>query len=129
LHGGANEAVMRTLESIDGVDAVPGAVREILGSGAKIMGFGHRVYRTEDPRATHLRKLSQSIGELAGDTKWYEMSLAMEQAVMAEKGLYPNVDFYAARSASRPICSRRCSRCRGWRDGRRTSWSSTPTTG
>jgi citrate synthase len=96
LHGGANEAVMRTLESIDGVDAVPGAVRDILGSGQKIMGFGHRVYRTEDPRATHLRRLSQSIGELAGDTTWYEMSVAMEQAVMAEKGLYPNVDFYAA---------------------------------
>jgi len=96
LHGGANEAVMRTLESIEGVEAVPGAVRDILGSGAKIMGFGHRVYRTEDPRATHLRRLSQSIGELAGDPTWYEMSLAMEQAVMAEKGLYPNVDFYAA---------------------------------
>ena len=96
LHGGANEAVMRTLESIGSVDEVPGAVREILGSGQKIMGFGHRVYRTEDPRATHLRKLSRSMGELAGDTKWYEMSLAMEQAVMAEKGLYPNVDFFAA---------------------------------
>ncbi|MBV9099266.1 MAG: citrate synthase [Frankiaceae bacterium] len=97
LHGGANEAVMRTLESIDGgVDAVPAAVKEILGSGQKIMGFGHRVYRTEDPRATHLRKLSGSIGRLAGDTQWYEMSLAMEQAVMAEKSLYPNVDFYAA---------------------------------
>jgi citrate synthase len=96
LHGGANEAVMRTLESIDGVDAVPGAVRDILGSGAKIMGFGHRVYRTEDPRATHLRRLSESMGRLAGDAQWYEMSLAMEQAVMADKGLYPNVDFYAA---------------------------------
>ena len=96
LHGGANEAVMRTLEPIGSVDAVPGAVRDILGSGQKIMGFGHRVYRTEDPRATHLRKLSESIGRLAGDTQWYEMSLAMEQAVMAEKGLRPNVDFYAA---------------------------------
>ncbi len=96
LHGGANEAVMRTLESIDGVDAVPGAVRDILGSGQKIMGFGHRVYRTEDPRATHLRRLSESMGRLAGDTRWYEMSVAMEQAVMAEKGLYPNVDFFAA---------------------------------
>jgi citrate synthase len=96
LHGGANEAVMRTLESIDDVDAVPAAVRGILSSGAKIMGFGHRVYRTEDPRATHLRRLSESMGKLAGDTKWYEMSIAMEQAVMAEKGLYPNVDFFAA---------------------------------
>jgi citrate synthase len=96
LHGGANEAVMRTLESVGSAVAVPAAVRDILGSGAKIMGFGHRVYRTEDPRATHLRRLSESMGRLAGDTRWYEMSLAMEQAVMAEKGLYPNVDFYAA---------------------------------
>src|SRR5437763_15372147 len=87
---------MPTFKSNDSVDAVPGAVRALRGSGAKIMGFGHRVYRTEDPRATHLRRLSQSIGQLAGDTQWYEMSLAMEQAVMAEKGLYPNVDFYAA---------------------------------
>jgi citrate synthase len=96
LHGGANEQVMRTLESIGTVDGVGPAVREILGSGRKIMGFGHRVYRTIDPRAIHLRRLSQEMGELTGDTLWFEMSLAMEQAVMDVKGLYPNVDFYAA---------------------------------
>ena len=96
LHGGANEQVMRTLESIGSVDAVDGAVRDILGRGEKIMGFGHRVYRTEDPRATHLRRLSRELGELAGETKWYEMSIVMERAVMDVKGLYPNVDFFAA---------------------------------
>ncbi|MBV9291494.1 MAG: citrate synthase [Frankiales bacterium] len=96
LHGGANEQVMRTLESIGSVDGVDAAVRDILGSGQKIMGFGHRVYRTEDPRATHLRRLSQQLGERAGDTRWYEMSAAMEATVMDVKGLYPNVDFYAA---------------------------------
>lgn len=96
LHGGANEAVMRTLESIDGVDGVEPAVRERLAAGQKISGFGHRVYRTEDPRATHLRRLSERLGSLAGDTRYYEMSIAMEKVVMEAKGLYPNVDFYAA---------------------------------
>jgi citrate synthase len=96
LHGGANEQVMRTLETIGSVDAVDGAVRDILGSGQKIMGFGHRVYRTEDPRATHLRRLSRELGERSGDSRWWEMSAAMEKSVMDVKGLYPNVDFYAA---------------------------------
>jgi citrate synthase len=96
LHGGANEQVMRTLESIGAVDAVDGAVRELLDGGNKIMGFGHRVYRTEDPRATHLRRLAQRLGEVAGDTQWVDMSTVMERTVMDAKGLYPNVDFYAA---------------------------------
>lgn len=96
LHGGANEQVMRTLEEIGDVSKVPDVVRDKLERKEKIMGFGHRVYRTEDPRATHLRRLSHQLGELAGDTSWYEMSRAMEQAVMEQRGLYPNVDFYAA---------------------------------
>ncbi len=96
LHGGANEAVMRTLQSIDGVDEVEAAVRERLDRGDKIMGFGHRVYRTEDPRATHLRRLAEQLGQLAGDTRYYDMSMAMEKVVMTAKGLYPNVDFFAA---------------------------------
>src|SRR5437763_5167346 len=87
---------MPTFKSNDSVDAVPGAVHDIRESGAKIMGFGDRVYRTEGPRATHLRRLSESMGQLGGDPTWFQMSLAMEQAVMAEKGLYPNVDFFAA---------------------------------
>jgi citrate synthase len=60
------------------------------------MGFGHAVYRTEDPRATHLRRFSKELGERMGDTKWYEMSRKVEEVVMREKGLYPNVDFYSA---------------------------------
>jgi citrate synthase len=97
LHGGANEQVMKTLESIpDGVAGVDAAVSERLDRGDKLMGFGHRVYRTEDPRATHLRRLSQQLGQASGDTTYYDMSIAMEQTVMRVKRLYPNVDFFAA---------------------------------
>jgi len=96
LHGGANEAVMKILLQIGSVEKVRDAVKAKLDAKEKIMGFGHRVYKTEDPRATHLRKLSKQIGEMVGDTRWYEMSLAMEEVVLEEKGLYPNVDFYAA---------------------------------
>jgi citrate synthase len=97
LHGGANEAVMNTLLSIEGgVDAVESFVRSELEAGRKLMGFGHRVYKTEDPRATHLRKMSEELGELTGDSRFYEMSRRMEQVVLDDKGLYPNVDFFAA---------------------------------
>jgi citrate synthase len=97
LHGGANEAVMKTLDSItDGVDGVDAYVRDLLGSGGKIMGFGHRVYKTEDPRATHLRARSAELADLTGQRRAYDMSRRMEQTVMQVKGLYPNVDFYAA---------------------------------
>jgi citrate synthase len=96
LHGGANEQVMRTLQSIGSVERVEEDVRRRLDERQKIMGFGHRVYRTEDPRATHLRRLSQQMGEVAGDTTFYEMSITMEKVVMDIKGLYPNVDFFAA---------------------------------
>jgi citrate synthase len=67
-----------------------------LAEGEKIMGFGHRVYKTEDPRATHLRAMSAELAGAAGDDTFYRMSRRMEEVVMAEKGLYPNVDFYAA---------------------------------
>ena len=103
LHGGANEQVMRGLESIrstagpDPVAAVGTVVSQRLGAGEKIMGFGHRVYKTEDPRATHLRQLSGELAAAAGgDDTYYRMSRQMEETVFAEKGLYPNVDFYAA---------------------------------
>jgi citrate synthase len=102
LHGGANEQVMRGLEVIrtdasgDPVAAVGPVVRERLGRGEKIMGFGHRVYKTEDPRATHLRQFSAELAEASGDATYYRMSKEMEEVVFAEKGLYPNVDFYAA---------------------------------
>src|SRR5690606_1784342 len=95
LHGGANEQVMRTLQSIE-PGKVAQAVRDKLARGEKIMGFGHRVYKTEDPRATHLRKMSQELAEARGDDTYFRMSREMEEVVFEEKGLYPNVDFYAA---------------------------------
>ena len=99
LHGGANADVMRLLIEI-GQDASPekvdDAIRSRLARKVKIPGFGHRVYRTEDPRATHLRRMSKEIGEKAGNTRWYEMSRRIETLVTGEKKLYPNVDFYSA---------------------------------
>jgi len=101
LHGGANEQVMRGLEEIrqsdgDPVQAVSTAVSDRLARGEKIMGFGHRVYKTEDPRATHLRRMSAELASASGDDTYYRMSRRMEEVVLAEKGLYPNVDFFAA---------------------------------
>ncbi|HLS88717.1 MAG TPA: citrate synthase [Sphingobacteriaceae bacterium] len=96
LHGGANEQVLRTLKAIGEVDKARQWVIDALGRRERIMGFGHRVYKTMDPRAIHLKKMSQELGQRAGDTKWYEMSEVMEKVVHDEKGLYPNVDFYAA---------------------------------
>ncbi|MQA83312.1 MAG: citrate synthase [Streptosporangiales bacterium] len=108
LHGGANEQVMRTLLEIleDRAavqkdprvieDAVGAAVSERLRRGEKLMGFGHRVYKTEDPRATHLRRMAEELANSTGDETYFRMSKRMEEVVFAEKGLYPNVDFYAA---------------------------------
>jgi len=96
LHGGANEAVMKSLVEIGDPAKVTGFVRAELEAGKKLMGFGHRVYKTEDPRATHLRRLSKELGELTGDTTYYDMSSDMEKVVLEVKGLYPNVDFFAA---------------------------------
>lgn len=102
LHGGANEQVMRTLEEIaknaqdDPVEAAGSEVAGRLGRGEKIMGFGHRVYKVEDPRATHLRTLAAELAAASGDDTYYRMSRRIEETVLAEKGLYPNVDFFAA---------------------------------
>jgi citrate synthase len=99
LHGGANADVMRMLLDL-GRDApaarVEESIRARLARKEKIAGFGHRVYRTEDPRATHLRRMSKELGERAGNTRWFEMSQQIEQIVTGEKKLYPNVDFYSA---------------------------------
>ncbi|MGC2398338.1 MAG: citrate synthase [Acidobacteriaceae bacterium] len=97
LHGGANEAVMRMLFSIDkeGLDPVDYVAGQ-LAQKKKISGFGHRVYHTEDPRATHLRKMSEQLGESSGNTKWFKMSRAIEKYILAEKKLNANVDFYSA---------------------------------
>jgi citrate synthase len=96
LHGGANEAVMRMLFEIDkkGADPVE-YVKEMLANKKKIMGFGHRVYHTEDPRATHLRQMSHDLGRSA-NPKWYDMSAAIEKYIKDEKHLNANVDFYSA---------------------------------
>jgi citrate synthase len=97
LHGGANEAVMRMLFSIDKEGTDPIAyVASLLAQKKKISGFGHRVYRTEDPRATHLRRMSEELGESSGNSKWFKMSRAIERYILAEKKLNANVDFYSA---------------------------------
>ncbi|HEX6496345.1 MAG TPA: citrate synthase [Acidobacteriaceae bacterium] len=97
LHGGANEAVMRMLFAIDkkGEDPVE-HVKALLAAKKKISGFGHRVYHTEDPRATHLRRMSEALGKSAKNTKWFDMSRAIEKYINAEKKLNANVDFYSA---------------------------------
>jgi citrate synthase len=99
LHGGANAEVMKMLLEIgkdSGVERAEEDVRAKLARKEKISGFGHRVYNTEDPRATHLRRFSQSIGEQTGQPQWFAMSERIEQVVKAEKRLNPNVDFYSA---------------------------------
>ena len=96
LHGGANTNVMKTLLEIGEVDNVESFVKRALAEKRKMMGFGHAVYKTEDPRATHLRQFSKEMGERSGNTKWYDMSRKVEEVMMREKGLYPNVDFFSA---------------------------------
>jgi len=96
LHGGANTAVMKTLLEIDSVDRVEAYVKDALAKKKKIMGFGHAVYRTEDPRATHLRRFSKEMGQRKGNTKWYDMTVKLEESMKREKGLLPNVDCYSA---------------------------------
>jgi citrate synthase len=97
LHGGANEAVFKILQEIaasgsDPVDHVKG----MLAQKKKIPGFGHRVYHTEDPRATHLRRMSRDLGQSSGDPKWFDYSQKIEDFIKADKKLNANVDFYSA---------------------------------
>jgi 2-methylcitrate synthase len=96
LHGGANTAIMKILLEIGSIDRVESYVKEALATKRKIMGFGHAVYRTEDPRATHLRRFSKEMGERKGDSKWYDMTAKLEEVMKREKGLLPNVDAYSA---------------------------------
>ncbi|MBA4537102.1 citrate synthase [Bacillus aquiflavi] len=96
LHGGANEAVMKMLSEIGSLENVEPYVREKLNNREKIMGFGHRVYRKGDPRAKHLRIMSEKLTKLTGEPHWYEMSRKIESIVTGEKKLPPNVDFYSA---------------------------------
>ncbi len=97
LHGGANANVMRMLQEIDEADQDPVEyVKDAIDRGERIAGFGHRVYNVKDPRAKILGEESEALGEAAGDTKWYEMSVAIEEYITGEKGIAPNVDFYSA---------------------------------
>ena len=99
LHGGANADVMRLLLELGEhatADRVEGAIRAKLARKEKIPGFGHRVYTTEDPRATHLRQMSKELGIKAGQPAWFRISQQIEALVKAEKKLNPNVDFYSA---------------------------------
>ena len=99
LHGGANAEVMKLLlelgETATG-ERVDEVIRGKLARKEKIPGFGHRVYKTEDPRATHLRRMSQDLGKRSGNTAWFDMSQRIEALVKGEKKLNPNVDFYSA---------------------------------
>ncbi len=97
LHGGANQDVMAMLKEVDDSPKEPTTwVEDALDNGRRIPGFGHRVYEVKDPRARILSEKSEELGQAAGDTKWYEYSVAVEEYVQDEKGLAPNVDFYSA---------------------------------
>jgi citrate synthase len=121
LHGGANEQVIRMLLRIGDPNQAEAYIKDALANKQRIMGFGHRVYRTDDPRATHLREMSRELGVRANDTRWYEMSRTIEECVKASKGLYANVDFYSASvyymlgipiDLDTPVFA--CSRISGW---------------
>jgi citrate synthase len=121
LHGGANEQVMRMLLRIGDVSNTETYLEGALERKERIMGFGHRVYKTEDPRATHLRKMSEELGQRTGESRWYEMSRRIEAYIKEHKGLNANVDFYSASvyymmgipiDQDTPIFA--CSRITGW---------------
>lgn len=102
LHGGANEQVMRMLEAIGSESMVDEWVKSRLAAGDKVMGMGHAVYRTNDPRALVLERLSERVGYRTGDVKWHRMSRRIEEVTREEfwrlkgKEIYPNVDMYSA---------------------------------
>ncbi len=96
LHGGANERVMEMLDRIGETSRVEEYIRHMLDNGGKVPGFGHRVYRTQDPRAIELAKLSALLADETGEHKWYEMSKMIEEFMIKEKGINANVDLYSA---------------------------------
>jgi citrate synthase len=96
LHGGANIDVMRMLLEMGKPEKVDSYLKNALAGKKKISGFGHRVYRTEDPRATHLRRMSRDLCQSSGNSKWFEMSQMIEDAMKREKNINANVDFYSA---------------------------------
>ena len=99
LHGGANEGVMHTLNEIGSLDRVDAYMKDALANKKKIMGFGHRVYKAYDPRATYLKTLAEQLAKDTGNEQFYKMSKRIEDIMheaVAAKGIYPNVDFYSA---------------------------------
>ena len=96
LHGGANTEVLKTLMQVGTVENVIPWVEGVRAKKGKFMGFGHAVYKVEDPRAAHLKELSRRLGIETSNTKWYDISIAMEQAVLASIHKHCNVDFYSA---------------------------------
>lgn len=96
LHGGANQRVMEMLEKIGSVENVEPFIKALLAGKKKIMGFGHRVYTTIDPRAAILKRMSKELSQKVGPAKWYEMSEKIESLLLKEKKLNPNLDFYSA---------------------------------
>ncbi len=96
LHGGANEQVMKMLLEIQEPGKAEDYVHQLLAQKKKVMGFGHRVYRTEDPRATVLRRMSEELGRRSGQTKWFEISKKIEDLMIRERKINANVDFYSA---------------------------------
>lgn len=121
LHGGANEQVMHMLLRIAEVERAEAYIQSALEHKERIMGFGHRVYHTEDPRARHLRAMSEDLGKRTGDSRWYNISRIIEKYMKEHKGLNANVDFYSASvyymmgipiGLDTPIFA--CSRISGW---------------
>jgi citrate synthase len=95
LHGGANEAVMHMLEEIKEPAGAEAWTKKALADKVRIMGFGHRVYRVEDPRAKHLRRLATELGQQAGNTRHVEILNTVARVVAEQKRIYPNVDLYS----------------------------------
>ncbi len=96
LHGGANEAVMEMLFKIDQLGDVRIYLADCFAKKERIMGFGHRVLKKGDPRSDIIKQYSKELGERKKETKWYEMSIKIEEIIREEKGFYPNLDFYSA---------------------------------
>jgi citrate synthase len=96
LHGGAITEVREMLDEIGSPDRAPAWVREKLGRKEKVMGFGHRVYKTWDPRATVLHDIAERLGRHFGEPRWFDTSMRVQETVMEARKLYPNVDFYTA---------------------------------
>ncbi|HZV36932.1 MAG TPA: citrate synthase [Verrucomicrobiae bacterium] len=96
LHGGANEGVIKMLREIGSLDKVDDYIAECLEQKKKIMGIGHRVYKTLDPRAPHLKRMAQALSAKLGEPKWIQMSERIAELMLQKKNLHANVDFYSA---------------------------------